>query len=813
MVSVLGIVAFTALAVPMGEAPEKDTTIDQQAITQIPQSPQEVEVQAASMETNNVQAGAATGDDSHGSNFIYSSAEREKIYQKLNDIKFDKISFDNVTLADTIRILAERSQTADPEQEGVNFLINSSSAVSWKTLGPSSVKINVPEMKNARLKDVLEAVTKNADFPIKYALLDYGIEFSIHGPEIPSLHTRTFIKVDTNVLYSKMQEIGLASTNAQGTALNMQEKLLNFFTAAGVSFTPPKSIFYNHRKDTLTVHATEAELDLIEQLLSHGGKGQTAIKNSVAISNKVDVNMRVQDAKLLYQMGKLEQAQKAFKEALDVDPNNHAAQYYMDLIKKSRVQPAVNGAMELPNAIVSVNPERQKIFEKLKTIRFDRISYHNVPLEEVANDLTKRIHERDPERKGIIIGIILGLMPDGGVTTMKQQSNNVASVQINLPELKNARLVDVLDAIVKSADYPIQYSIADYGVVFSSKEQNPNELFTRTFRVDPRTFFANLGYAGVLPQKDNTGNVATPDQKRHLLFVKGPDAQIAIVNFFSRIGINLAPPKSVFFNDRVGTLTVHASEQDLDLIEQAIDTLNILPPEVTVKARFVELDPKGGGLEALLKNVLTNKMTSLTNETSALTGILTEPQFKTVLRALEKRDHADLLNEGEVTTLSGRQADFQVMEIHTLIDDFKTTVTTSNTVYGYSTTNMPFGTDVDVVPTILPDGRTVSMRVMPAITEFLGYDTPPKALVRADKNLQHAQLPLPKYRLRQADATVTVSDGQTVVMEILSDETVMLGSKGVQVRQPFKDAKKKQLVVFITPAIIDSSGKRIAKAR
>src|SRR6185437_10734187 len=66
LVSVLGIVAFTALAVPMGEAPEKDTTIDQQAITQIPQSPQEVEVQAASMETNNVQAGAATGDDSHG---------------------------------------------------------------------------------------------------------------------------------------------------------------------------------------------------------------------------------------------------------------------------------------------------------------------------------------------------------------------------------------------------------------------------------------------------------------------------------------------------------------------------------------------------------------------------------------------------------------------------------------------------------------------------------------------------------------------------------------------------------------------------
>ena len=37
-------------------------------------------------------------------------------------------------------------------------------------------------------------------------------------------------------------------------------------------------------------------------------------------------------------------------------------------------------------------------------------------------------------------------------------------------------------------------------------------------------------------------------------------------------------------------------------------------------------------------------------------AFLTDPQFRVVLKAIEQRDGIDLLNEGQVTTLSGRQA-------------------------------------------------------------------------------------------------------------------------------------------------------------
>ncbi len=70
--------------------------------------------------------------------------------------------------------------------------------------------------------------------------------------------------------------------------------------------------------------------------------------------------------------------------------------------------------------------------------------------------------------------------------------------------------------------------------------------------------------------------------------------------------MNRAAPKSVFFNDRQGTLTVRATDDDLELIEQAINTLNIAPPEVTVKVRFVEVNPERQSCAGLLIAYLGN---------------------------------------------------------------------------------------------------------------------------------------------------------------------------------------------------------------
>jgi hypothetical protein len=85
--------------------------------------------------------------------------------------------------------------------------------------------------------------------------------------------------------------------------------------------------------------------------------------------------------------------------------------------------------------------------------------------------------------------------------------------------------------------------------------------------------------------------------------------QSAVRQFFMTMGVDLNPPKNIFFNDREGTLIVRATMEDLDIIEAAVQVLNIAPPQVNIKAKFVEVsqsDNRALGFDWYLGNVLMN---------------------------------------------------------------------------------------------------------------------------------------------------------------------------------------------------------------
>ena len=58
--------------------------------------------------------------------------------------------------------------------------------------------------------------------------------------------------------------------------------------------------------------------------------------------------------------------------------------------------------------------------------------------------------------------------------------------------LRDVRLAEVIDAVSKVAETPIKYSVEDYAVVFTQRGNEPQQLFTRTYRVDPNTFVEGL---------------------------------------------------------------------------------------------------------------------------------------------------------------------------------------------------------------------------------------------------------------------------------------------------------------------------------
>jgi general secretion pathway protein D len=135
---------------------------------------------------------------------------------------------------------------------------------------------------------------------------------------------------------------------------------------------------------------------------------------------------------------------------------------------------------------------------------------------------------------------------------------------------------------------------------------------------------------------------------------------------------------------------------------------------------------------------------------------------------------------------------------------------------------------LDVVPYVNADGYTIQMTLLPTLKEFLGYDDPGQfvAQVQSVGSTGPAQqaltqpTPLPKFRLRQVATTAMVWDGQTVVLGGLIAENVQKQKDKVPVlgdlpllgrffRSESSISMKKNLVIFVTPTLIDPAGNRL----
>ena len=544
----------------------------------------------------------------------------------------------------------------------------------------------------------------------------------------------------------------------------------------------------------------------------------------VVVNEHADAATLVQDGKILYEAGKLEEAEAKLNAALKLDADNTAAYYYLNLIKQARysrdeqrhnvssnermvavesawVKPQPNTGLATPNPYARTNliytgAGRQAIVSKLDRVRLDTVLYDGLPLSEVIRDLSEQTKLRDPEKKGI--NFLINPNADtstttasttpgvGGATTVDPNTGlpitapaagggesvdlNQVVIKIN-PALTDVRLADVLDAIVEVADHPIKYSIQDYAIVFSAKGPESPQLFSRHFKVDANTFYQGLQSVGaesfgsssssggsgggggggggsgssqsgaVVPIIDAAPGGSSLHQSSGggggggggggngsggLRFVTltnaTVDVSVAARSFFFTLGVDLTlPGKSIFFNDRLGELFVRGTEQDLDTIENAIEVLNHVAPQVHIKARFIEIrqeDDKalgfdwylgqfnlgqnvaasGGnagsvqGLPATSSNpdgtfpgnlfngtTIPATVQSLTGglrnplaapAVATVTGILTDPNFQVVLHALEQRTGTETLAEPEIVTTSGRQTQVRATELESIITGF-----------------------------------------------------------------------------------------------------------------------------------------------
>jgi general secretion pathway protein D len=134
---------------------------------------------------------------------------------------------------------------------------------------------------------------------------------------------------------------------------------------------------------------------------------------------------------------------------------------------------------------------------------------------------------------------------------------------------------------------------------------------------------------------------------------------------------------------------------------------------------------------------------------------------------------------------------------------------------------IPFGPVLDVIPYVNADGYTIQMSIVPTLTEFLGYDTEFAQTFQTVVGNQPVQpTPLPGFRVRQVVTSAMVWDGQTIVLGGLIAENVTKTKDKVPIlgdipllgrlfRTESSRSEKKNLMIFVTPTIIDPAGNRI----
>ena len=355
-------------------------------------------------------------------------------------------------------------------------------------------------------------------------------------------------------------------------------------------------------------------------------------------------------------------------------------------------------------------------------------------------------------------------------------------------------------------------------------------LITRTFKVDPNTFVQGL--ENVMEVPVFKGAVIDTNAFRKEL-ENGVDTRGLIRRYLTAVGVDLTPPKAMFFNDRTGLLMVRAAAADLELLQTAIDVLNISPPQITIEAKWIEITDEG--MKALAKEwpvfsphpvggkpfepgpVLpdwsglkrTNENFRIESETTHSASVLTAPQGWRLLKELEQQKEVSIVASPKVTTLSGMQAQIAVQDMKTVVAGVSVT-DGSDRAINYQTTNVPFGPVLDVLPEVRSDGFSIWLMVKANSSKFLGYDDPGAFVPQGTAGAAEPNtgvLPLPRIRSLTIEASAVVWDGQSLLLGGLKaeDEQEVEAADGTKTQQKVT----KHLFVLITPTIIDPAGNRV----
>ena len=533
--------------------------------------------------------------------------------------------------------------------------------------------------------------------------------------------------------------------------------------------------------------------------------------------------------------------------------------------------------------------------QRMKNIRFPVVRFSGVSIVEAVEFLRMKSKDLDPEHIGV--NIIL----KGG--------EGQTGSQISL-DLKDVPMQEALRYVTELAG--MKFKVEPYAVVVVPITETTTEMITRIYKVPPdfltpaggdATASAPAAPADPFAKPGAAGAAAAGGPK---LAAKKSAREV-----LGESGVPFPEGASAVFNPVTSQLVVRNTAPNIDLVEAFVDTVTSrTPKQISITTKFVEVTQKntnelgfdwllgpfsvpgssriygsggstgvsanyplqnpGVGTGPVGINSVTGGLRSGTNAITpdsidgllantpstpakapgvfAVSGVLTDPQFQVVVRALDQKKGVDLMSAPSVTTKSGVRAKIEVVREFLYPTEFNPPQIPQNfgnqrnqgllgggggsSSFPVTPTTptafqmKPVGVTMEVDPTVGADANTIDLTMSPEVNEFEGfvnYGSPiqtsstdalgnPTTIVLTDN-----RIPQPVFSSRKLSTSVTVWDGQTVAMggliredvQDVEDKVPLLGDLpyiGRFFQSKAEDHFKRNLMVFVTAKLIDPAG-------
>ena len=275
----------------------------------------------------------------------------------------------------------------------------------------------------------------------------------------------------------------------------------------------PKNVFAN---------AFKSRNDKLVEGIKGMAPGKEVLAQATEIKQERIKNAQlIQEGRFFYEMGKLDEAEARLKQAVKEDPSNKTAYYYLNQVlelkqadedrkrgyvsrnalvevKQAWNNPVLRDLLPRANPFATTNlihtgKGRGSIKSKLDRIRLQETPpFDGLVLSEVIKYLRDESIKRDPDKKGVnflinphvdaaVLQGAVTIDPNTGlpVPTAPQEAPDINGATVKIGAMTDITLANLIDAIIKSSDQQIKFSVEDYAVVFSRKTPEAVQLFTR----------------------------------------------------------------------------------------------------------------------------------------------------------------------------------------------------------------------------------------------------------------------------------------------------------------------------------------------